>query len=44
MTVAAAIGFCPVPMTLAAHIPATWLNRPTLTRKIELDSGAYSWS
>ena len=39
-TVAAAIGAYLLVVALAAHTASTWLNRPTVTRKIELASGA----
>ncbi|MFI7743111.1 LysE family translocator [Kocuria rhizosphaericola] len=39
-TVAATIGIYLLIVALAAHTASTWLNRPTVTRKIELTSGA----
>ncbi|MEX5255147.1 LysE family translocator [Kocuria arenosa] len=39
-TVAATIGVYLLAVALAAHTASTWLNRPTVTRRIELVSGA----
>ncbi len=39
-TVAATIGVYLLVVALAAHTASTWLNRPTVTRRIELVSGA----
>lgn len=39
-TVAATIGIYLLLVALAAHTASTWLNRPTVTRRIELASGA----
>ncbi|WP_298585725.1 LysE family translocator [uncultured Kocuria sp.] len=39
-TVAATIGIYLLIVALAAHTARTWLNRPTVTRRIELTSGA----
>ncbi|MEX5235254.1 LysE family translocator [Kocuria arenosa] len=39
-TVAATIGVHLLVVALAAHTASTWLNRPTVTRRIELVSGA----
>lgn len=39
-TVAATIGVYLILVALAAHTAGTWLNRPTVTRRIELTSGA----
>ena len=39
-TVAATIGIYLLLVALAAHTAGTWLNRPTVARRIELTSGA----
>ena len=39
-TVAATIGVYLLVVALAAHTASTWLNRPTVTRRIELVSGS----